>query len=387
VEHFKEMTMEKRLCLVGDVGFYGFDDPKIPLALAAPTLAKADVLFGNLECCLSPPPTFPGVTPREEPVPPGATAKTKPGGRHRMGNWDSRFSFLDQDGIYADPSFGEVLAKNGFDAVGCANNSTQGPAQIITSLGQLDALGIKHTGAGLTREKAREPAIVHKSGINVGFLQYTSVYWASNHEAGINYPGVAVIKAYTSYQPITEFPIGNRPGLPPIIHTWADTNHLEAMQDDIRKLRTKVDIVVSSHHWGFREEVLEYQEQIAHAAIDAGADVVIGHGPHQPLAIEVYRGRPIFYSLGGFAFKTRHWHSTRGTKDTWQGMLVDLAVMNGKIKKVSFRFTRHNEQFQTLIRNANDEPGLVDRIIEFSSIYDTRLSRSGEEVVVSCTDA
>jgi hypothetical protein len=134
-------------------------------------------------------------------------------------------------------------------------------------------------------------------------------------------------------------------------------------------------------------------EEIAHAAIDAGADVVVGHGPHQPLAIEIYRGRPIFYGLGNFAFKTRHWGSNKGCidagvrgNDAWIGMLVDLTILNGKVKKVAFKIARHNEKFQTLIRNADDEPELVERIAKFSSVYDTRLTRSTEEVVVVHND-
>ena len=63
------------------------------------------------------------------------------------------------------------------------------PDQLFAAL---DALGIKHTGAGLNHSKAREPAIVSKAGISVGFLQYTSVYWPNNHEAGPNYPGVGI---------------------------------------------------------------------------------------------------------------------------------------------------------------------------------------------------
>jgi poly-gamma-glutamate synthesis protein (capsule biosynthesis protein) len=136
---------------------------------------------------------------------------------------------------------------------------------------------------------------------------------------------------------------------------------------------------------------MAYQEDIAHAAIEAGADIVIGHGPHQPLAIEVYRGRPIFYGLGNFSFKTRHWRSNKGAidagvggKDAWIGMLVNAAVADGKVGRVAFRFARHNEKFQTVIRNASDEPELVKRVATFSSVYDTKLTLAGDEVVVSC---
>jgi len=51
--------------------------------------------------------------------------------------------------------------------------------------------------------------------------------------------------------------------------------------------------VIASHHGGLFEDVLDYQVEIAHAAIDVGADVVMGHRPHDAWAAEMYQGRPI----------------------------------------------------------------------------------------------
>ena len=62
-------------------------------------------------------------------------------------------------------------------------------------------------------------------------------------------------------------------------------------------MRDEADIAVASFHWGLDREVLAYMTEIARAAIDAGADLVIGHGPHFVLPIEIYRGKPIFYGL------------------------------------------------------------------------------------------
>src|SRR5205807_2450903 len=75
---------------------------------------------------------------------------------------------------------------------------------------------------------------------------------------------------------------------------------------DIAALRPRVDVLVASCHWGLGKDVLQYMTDIAHAAIEAGADIVMGHGPHYPLPIEVYRGKPIFYGLGNFSFDTGH---------------------------------------------------------------------------------
>jgi poly-gamma-glutamate synthesis protein (capsule biosynthesis protein) len=69
-------------------------------------------------------------------------------------------------------------------------------------------------------------------------------------------------------------------------------------------LRAEADIPVASFHWGLDREVLDYMTEIGHAAIDAGADLVVGHWPHFALRVEIYRGKPIFYGLGNFSFDT-----------------------------------------------------------------------------------
>jgi len=61
-------------------------------------------------------------------------------------------------------------------------------------------------------------------------------------------------------------------------------------------------VVVASFHWGLHRDVLQYMTEIAHRAIDAGADLVIGHGPHYSLPVEVYkRSRS---SMGSAAFRS-----------------------------------------------------------------------------------
>jgi poly-gamma-glutamate capsule biosynthesis protein CapA/YwtB (metallophosphatase superfamily) len=79
------------------------------------------------------------------------------------------------------------------------------------------------------------------------------------------------------------------PGVPPAI-----AKSLAQFEEDLRAARTQADIVVASHHWELFEDVLDYQVEIAHAAIEAGADAVKGHGPHYACAVEMYQGKPIF---------------------------------------------------------------------------------------------
>ena len=94
-----------------------------------------------------------------------------------------------------------------------------------------------------------------------------------------------------------EVPPPNRPGVPPDIITWADAAYLADFRADIEALRPQVEILVASCHWGLKRDPLQYMTEIGRAAIDAGADLVIGHGPHDWLPVEVYKGRPIFYGL------------------------------------------------------------------------------------------
>src|SRR6202000_929536 len=98
--------------------------------------------------------------------------------------------------------------------------------------------------------------------------------------------------------------------------------------EDVAALRGRADIVVVSLHWGLHKEVFAYMRELAHAAIDAGADIVIGHGPHYSLPVEVYRDKPIFYGLGSFSFHTGHAGQRHGD---WLGMIVRVTCENARV--------------------------------------------------------
>ena len=73
------------------------------------------------------------------------------------------------------------------------------------------------------------------------------------------------------------------------------------LEEDMTTLRSQADVVIASHHWGLAHKVLDYQVEMAHTAIDAGAALVMDHGPQMPLGIELYKGKPIFYGVGSFS--------------------------------------------------------------------------------------
>jgi poly-gamma-glutamate capsule biosynthesis protein CapA/YwtB (metallophosphatase superfamily) len=317
--------MATRIVLTGDVNLMNVTDPAVPFRRIGAELRAADVVFGNLECCLHLP---------------------------------SAQRSVSTEGFFADPAVGgEALRRAGIHAVGIANNVNYGGANIMASIARLDQIDILHTGAGSDLAAARTPAIIARNGVRFGALQRSSVYWPTDHEAHDDSPGIAVIRGHTAYQVPTGrvragVPPANRPGVPPVIITWADAEDVQRFCEDLRALRAQVDIVVASCHWGLGREPLAYMTQIAHGAIEAGADLVIGHGPHYPLPVEVYRGRPICYGLGNLSFQTGH----GGRKhEDWIGMVVELTFEGGRITTFDLRFVRHDDDNETFFCRLADE--------------------------------
>lgn len=345
-------SMPFKMILTGDVNLMNVTDPTVPFARVAGEFRSADIVFSNLECCLYDPP---------------------------------HGHAIDNEGFYAHPGpGGEALKHAGIKAVGIANNVNYGEAAITGSIARLDELGIPHTGAGANNEAARAPVILECDGNRVGFLQRTSVYWPTNHEAKGNAAGVAVIRGHTAYQlPLhktrPEIPPANRPGVPPIVVTWADPQYLRWFIDDIAALRAKTDVVVASCHWGLHQEVLQYMTEIAHAAIDAGADIVIGHGPHYSLPVEVYKGKPIFYGLGSFSFHTGHGGRKHGD---WVGMLVRVTLDGKTVRSATFQFVRHNDSNETVLCALKSESATLKDIAQRSAAFGARLTPQDDQLLI-----
>jgi poly-gamma-glutamate synthesis protein (capsule biosynthesis protein) len=174
-------------------------------------------------------------------------------------------------------------------------------------------------------------------------------------------------------------PPANRPGIPPEIVTWADPAYLQWLEEDIAALRQQADIVIASFHWGLHKEVLHYMKEIAHRAVDAGADLVIGHGPHYSLPIGVYKGVPIFYGLGSFSFHTGHGGRAHGD---WLGMMARVAWDGRRIARAAFQFVRHDRHNRTVLCVLADEGAAFDEIARHSTGLGASLSARGDEVEI-----
>jgi len=337
------------MILTGDVNLMNVTDPAVPFALVEDEFRAADLVFCNLECCLHQPP-----------------------GDHSV----------EHEGFFADAQVaGEALRSTGIHAVGLANNVNYGEAAIMGSIARLDELEIAHCGAGANRALARAPVILARNEMRFGILQRSSVYWPTNHEASEEAAGIAVIRGHTAYHvPMHRSgPPANRPGIPPEILTWADPVYLRWLDEDIAALRGRAEFIVASFHWGLHREVLQYMKEIAHRAIDAGADLVIGHGPHFSLPVEVYKGRPIFYGLGSFSFHTGHGGRQHGD---WLGMMVRVSWNRRRIERAAFQFVRHDRHKRTVPQALADEGTAFDLITQESAGFGAKLAAHGNEVEI-----
>lgn len=204
----------------------------------------------------------------------------------------------------ADPDNLLALKNAGLDIATLAGNHINdcGPMGIADTVATLREHGIMTTGADANLAAARKPAIVTRNGVRVGVLSYNCVgpreSWATSRK-----PGCAYIKVLTHY----ELDYAS-PGGPPKIYTFADPETLDAMAHDIAALRELADIVAVAFHKGVGHvpaKIEMYERAVSCAAIDAGADVVIGHHAHIMRGIELYRGKPIYHGLGNFVCVTR----------------------------------------------------------------------------------
>lgn len=176
--------------------------------------------------------------------------------------------------IRSHPQSGRTLREAGFDLVTLANNHALdfGLPGLDETLSTLQALEIPAVGAGPSPEIAHRPALFNLNGVRVAVLGYAAARW----NGSVDVPATDRL-------------------------AWAEPR---AVQADVRTIRGQVDLVVVLLHAGTEYAAAPSADQVAvaHAAIDAGADLVIGHHPHITQSVERYRQGFIVYSLGDALF-------------------------------------------------------------------------------------
>lgn len=202
----------------------------------------------------------------------------------------------------ADPRAVETLNLLNASVAALANNHMwdYGRAAMVDTIEILSGNGISPVGAGDNAQVANTPAIREAGGMKFYFFSYTNLY-PKSLEAGENSPGISSFipeKAYGEIQ--------------------------------IIKSADPRNVVIVLFHWGeeYEPHPNAYQRETAHALVDAGADMVVGHHPHVVQDTEEYQGKHIFYSLGNFIFDQYF------SEETMRGLVVEAVAENGKITSV-----------------------------------------------------
>jgi putative NIF3 family GTP cyclohydrolase 1 type 2 len=216
------------------------------------------------------------------------------------------------------PASRAAIAGAGFDVVSLASNhiGDWGLDALTDCIEQFRSLGVMPIGAGQNLTEARTPAVLDRKAMRVAVLAYCSVAPEGYYAAATKH-GCAPMRAVTHYEPFE----ADQPGNPARIMTFPVASDLGALVEDVRTAKQTADVVVVSMHWGVRQRavIADYQREVAHAAIDAGAEIIFGHHPHILKGIEVYRGKAIFYSLGNFAVDVRSPQFLENANADWLG--------------------------------------------------------------------
>lgn len=175
----------------------------------------------------------------------------------------------------ASPAVAPAMRDEGVRVALLANNHIMdfGPQALVDTIANLEAAGIAHAGADLNVGDAYAPALFRVAG------------------------RIAAVQAYSNTFPESYWAKKDSPG--------TAFGSSKAVKRGVPEARAAADgPVIVSFHWGseLMPKPKEYQTDLAHLAIDNGASLVVGHHPHVPQTIEVYRGVPVVYSLGNFSF-------------------------------------------------------------------------------------
>ncbi len=287
-----------------------------PFAATATELRKGDIAVGNLEAPLA------------------------RGGTEFM---FKKFRFR------ADPQCAPALKRAGFSVVTLANNHMMdfGEVALLETLRHLDESGILSAGAGQTLAAARHKAVLQVKGAKVAFL------------------------AYSLTLPVEFFAASDRAGTAP--------GYPRYFKEDIALAKGSADYVVVSFHWGSEGATSPhpYQTATARAAIDAGADVVLGHHPHVLQGIEQYKKGIIFYSLGNFAFG-----STSPTAD--RSVIARITLDNGvkTVELVPLNILNSEVRFQPKPLKGKRGKAVIDHLNLISREMGTVIGSAGGRYLV-----
>lgn len=270
-------------------------------------LEQGDIVFGNLECPLTPS--------------------------------DKGLSKNGKIVLKGEPESVTALTSAGFNLLSLSNNHIMDYYEkgLFDTMELLDRHDIVHAGGGRNIDEARKMAVIEKNGIKIGLLAYTDM-------AEIVFAG----------SPYLSFAAGpEKSGVAP--------RKLETIREDIQKNRSQVDLLAVSLHWGIEESfrVTEEQVEFAHTLIDDGADIILGHHPHQFHGIEIYNGKPILYSMGNILFD-------QNESENMESFIVDMQYKGTELIGLSAVPVRILKKSYVEVQTGKDAAEILARQVDLS---------------------
>jgi poly-gamma-glutamate capsule biosynthesis protein CapA/YwtB (metallophosphatase superfamily) len=312
--------------------------------------------------------------------------------------------------LFAPAAMAPSLRALGFAAVSLANNHAMdfGPDGLTATERALDAAAIMHAGSGADLAAARAPAFIGRGARRVAFIAVTAS--ASDQSraspsqsdiqgrAGVSpllFDAAITVDAAT-YRTLADSVSTLQAGPPPGDRTMTmfgrqitkgDTTHVEFTLNGgdeqqllavIREARRQSELVVVSVHshepFNGSEAPAPFLQQFAHDAVNAGAQLIVGHGPHRIRGVEIYNGAPIFYSLGNFIYQTADL-DFRAADPFDAGTNLYTAAIGGSDRAPSpFAQLEQAWWWESLLVVATSEGGTLSDV----KVYPVTLNRSGQ---------
>jgi poly-gamma-glutamate capsule biosynthesis protein CapA/YwtB (metallophosphatase superfamily) len=358
----------------------------------------------------------------------------------------------------AEPFILKEIPWAGFDMVSLANNHSvdYGLEGLLINLEHVKKSGIVHSGVGKNLTVARAPGYLD-SGVGRVALISCAATFPSFGLAGPDRPdvrgrpGLNPLRFTTTYLLDQEgmsalrtvqtkisgrpaegqaktmtfqnnrFELADKPG----VVTAPNEQDLSELTASIRSAKKQADWVVISVHAhegapGDREKPAQFLETFAHAAIDAGADIYVGHGPHILRGIEIYKGKPVFYSLANFVFQNEtveflpgenyvpyklgpeatpaDFSDRRYSNDTtgfpvdelnWQAVVAVPSFRAGKLEKVEIlpitlgQGKPRPQRGRPVLADPQSGKVIIERLAKLSEPYRTRITfQDGKGIIV-----
>lgn len=230
----------------------------------------------------------------------------------------------------------EIIAKfnaYNFNFFNLANNhfADQGEQGIIETRQNLDSLGMAYSGCKDKKVGDCSVKIINVGGLRIGMAGFSMVYGTFNESEAAEL---------------------------------------------IKKLASTTDKIIVNIHWGveYKHKFNTTQQRVAHGLIDAGADIIIGHHPHVVEGMEVYRGKPIFYSLGNFIFDQYF------SVDTQEELAVGINLADEQ--ETIFLFPLKSESSQLELMKDKSKKVFLEKFVDWSALDSNLVSQAKEGIII-----